>query len=265
MIEIPPQSLATFQREFGRYMRDPHHVKRPLGVPKRAGDIYHNLLFSNFKEFLNTCFPICQTVISTTRWNRLCRVYFRDWEAHSPIFSDIPAEFINFLNEGNHSQPLPMWFNELAHYEWVELYVDTYDADFDSFNLDDDFLSSLSAEDIPKLLENKQLSINPTLQNLHYRWPVHKIGSEFKTRKTEETFILVYRDDEEGVRFMHINAMTGVLLDFLQEKIDNKTINIHFLTDFAMHIGYADMEQIQTFGCQLLLDLLQKQVLFISK
>ena len=30
-----PAAFQTFQREFGRYLRDPHHVARPPGLPAR--------------------------------------------------------------------------------------------------------------------------------------------------------------------------------------------------------------------------------------
>ena len=40
-------------------------------------------------------------------------------------FREIPRHFVSYLQEGEIRQPLPAWLGELAHYEWVELAVDT--------------------------------------------------------------------------------------------------------------------------------------------
>ncbi len=37
---VMPAAFQAFQREFGRYLRDPHHVARPPGLPARRAGIY---------------------------------------------------------------------------------------------------------------------------------------------------------------------------------------------------------------------------------
>lgn len=267
--QAAPASLQAFQRSFGQFLRDPHHVKRPKGVPKRASDIYHSLLFSNVKEFLDTCFPVCQSMISPARWQRLCRVYFRDWHAHSPMFTDIPAEFVTFLQKAEHKQPLPAWFAELAHYEWIELAVDIHPAnlaDYIAIHTDESLAGANVADVLVTALHTGKLTLNPSLQNLHYRWPVHQLSPAFKTRKRVETYMLVYRDHAHEVRFMHINPMTSALLDFMAEKIAQAgTLDSHLLAAFAEVIHYPEPAQLHSFGMQLLTDLLDKSVLLVKK
>lgn len=258
----PPASLVSFQQNLGKFLRDPHHEKRPTGTPVRAGQVYHELLFNNLREFLDSCFPICQQMISPLRWQRLCRVYFRDWHSHSPIFTDIPAEFVDFLDAGEHSQPLPAWFTELAHYEWVELAVDIHPENVaQQTELED---AELTAK-VQTALAIGQLRLNPTLQNMHYRWPVHKLSAEFRTRKCEDTYILIYRDADHDVRFMHTNAMTSMLLAYLDEiaslEAPHDTSRSQSLTEFAKLIHYPSPEQLAEFAIPLLADLVGKQVL----
>lgn len=264
-----PASLQQFQRSFGQFLRDPHHVKRPKGVPKRASDIYHSLLFSNVKEFLDTCFPVCQSMISPARWQRLCRVYFRDWHSHSPMFTDIPAEFVTFLQNTRHGQPLPAWFGELAHYEWIELAVDIHPAnlaEYIAIHTDDSLAGANVADVLITALHTGTLTLNPSLQNLYYRWPVHQLSPDFKTRKRVDTYVLVYRDNAHDVRFMYINPMTSALLDFMAEKVSQKNnLTENLLAEFAEFIHYPDPVQLHTFGIELLTDLLDKAVLMIKK
>lgn len=268
----PPESLASFQRDFGRFLRDPHHQKRPEGIPKRPSDIYQSLLFSNICEFLDTCFPVCQTVISDLRWQRLCRVFFRDWQADNPMFSNIPADFVRFLEQGEHSQPLPMWFTELAHYEWIELAVDINPIIFadTAFSVLEDYIS---LADTAVALETSQLVLNPTLENMHYRWPVHKIGASFKTRKREDTYIAIYRDFDHDVRFLHINPMTAMLLAFIEQNSppfeqsnqNNTAFYPTMFSDFARTIQYKDVAQLTSFAMPLIQDLIDKEIILISK
>jgi hypothetical protein len=65
------------------------------------------------------------------------------------------------------------------------------------------------------LLSGKPL-LNPVLANLRYDWPVHRIAPRRKLAPAE-TFLLVYRDAEDTVRFDEINAFTARLLALLED------------------------------------------------
>ena len=58
--------------------------------------------------------------------------------------------------------------------------------------------------------------VNPVLANLRYDWPVHRIAPRRKLVPAE-TFLLVYRDADDTVRFDEINAFTARLVALLED------------------------------------------------
>lgn len=55
---------------------------------------------------------------------------------------------------------------------------------------------------------------------LNYRWPVHQIGPDHRPDAPLEqpVWLLVYRNAEDRVAFMEINAVTARLLALMQEQ-----------------------------------------------
>ena len=116
-----PESLKAFQLSFGGYLRNPNQSRRDKWIPARQGQIYTQLLFNNIRTFLDSCFPISQQILGEKAWLRLCRSFFRDWRCHTPIFSEIPLEFVTYLQQTEIKQALPKWFLEFAHYAPIGL------------------------------------------------------------------------------------------------------------------------------------------------
>jgi uncharacterized protein len=201
-MNAPLPAFQQFQMAFGRRCRDPR-AARPAGVPARRMAVYEELLFNNITGFLDACFPVCRKLLGDTRWRRLNRAFFRDWRSATPLFREIPQEFLRFL--ATTQRPLPAWFRELAHYEWVELAVDTSAAVLPPHDPDGD------------LMHGRPL-VTPTLMNLAYDWPVHRIGPDCRPRKPVPTRLLVFRDDADEVRFAEINAATARLLAIITEQ-----------------------------------------------
>ena len=191
--------FQSFQRAFGRHLRDPQHAPRPAGVPARRMAVYNELLFNNICGFLDSCFPVSRATLGEARWRRLNRSFFRDWPSHTPWFREIPREFVRYLSEAEIKQPLPAWLAELAHYEWVELAVDIMDCPIPPHDVQGHLLIGYPV-------------LNPTLMNLSYQWPVHKIGPDYRPRKRQPTQLLVYRDTDDEVQFVASNPVTARLL-----------------------------------------------------
>ena len=194
--------FQSFQRAFGRHLRDPQHTPRPTGVPARRMAVYNKLLFNNICGFLDSCFPVSRATLGEARWRRLNRTFFRDWPSHTPWFREIPREFVRYLSEAEIKQPLPAWLAELAHYEWVELAVDIMDCPMPDHDAQGDLLTGHPV-------------LNPTLMNLSYQWPVHRIGPGYRPRKRQPTQLLVYRDTDDEVQFVASNPVTARLLAIL--------------------------------------------------
>ena len=199
-MNAPLPAFQAFQMDFGRRCRDPRRAPRPAGVPARRMAVYEDLLFNNVTGFLDACFPVCRTLLGDMRWRRLNRAFFRDSRSRSPWFREIPLEFLRYLAGAR--QQLPPWFRELAHYEWVELAVDTSNPEIPPHDPAGD------------LMAGRPL-INPTLMNLAYAWPVQRIGPDYRPRKPLAVQLLVFRNTDDEVRFFEINLVTARLLSIL--------------------------------------------------
>lgn len=201
--------FQRYQREFTAHIRDPRSVSRPKGVPARRMKVYNELLFNNMEGFLLSCFPVCRKVLGKRRWDRLVRAFFRDHTNHTPYFRQIPEEFLKYLQEEwAPGDDYPAFLPELAHYEWVELELDTSDRE----------VAAAACDRAGDLLTRRPL-LNPVMLVLAYRWPVHRLSPRYKPAEPPEqpTFTLAFRDGEHNVRFSLINSATARLLTLLQE------------------------------------------------
>jgi uncharacterized protein len=233
------QGFQDFQRAFARHLRDPHHVARPAGLPARRTALYRDLVFNNLCGFVDRCFPVCRGLLGEGRWRRLCRTFVRDWTLHTPWFREIPREFVRYLAEARIAQPLPAWFAELAHYEWVELALDVSDAPVPAFDPAGDLLA-------------RQVVLNPALMNLAYAWPVHRIGPDYRPRRKQPTQLLVYRVPEGEVCFSQTNAVTARLLALLAE---GASTGRDAVARLAVELQHPEPERLQDFARQVLAEL----------
>ena len=203
-------SFQAYQRAFTAHIRDPRGHARPKGVPARRMKVYNELLFNNVEGFLLACFPVCRAILGKRRWQRLARDFFRDHVCHTPYFRQIPEEFLKYLQDAWPAPPdYPAFLPELAHYEWVELELDTSDAD-----------TRLPAFDpAGDLLAGRPL-LNPVSRVLAYRWPVQRLSPRFKPAEPPDTptFIAAWRDADCDVRFSVVTAATAALLRLLHEQ-----------------------------------------------
>ena len=205
----PDVDFQQYQRAFTAHIRDPRHVARPKGVPRRRMKVYNELLYNNTEGFLLSCFPVCRKILGKRRWERLARGFFRDHVCHTPYFRQIPEEFLKYLqDEWQPTDDFPGFLPELAHYEWVELELDTSDRD-----------ANLPVFDATGDLMLGRPLLNPVLRVLAYRWPVHRLSPRFKPSEppTQPTFTLAFRDADFQIRFLLINSASARLISLFQE------------------------------------------------
>ena len=198
-------NLQTFQREFGDYIRKQSHDDGDK-APSRTGQLYQHLIYNNISGFINQCFPICRQIIGEENWHHLLLSFIKHGDMASPYFSEINQQFVDYLQNSDIIDELALYpfIGELAHYEWIELYVD---------NL---------PNTPPKLFlhHKNKLSLNSTLQVLHYAYEVDKISVDYLPDDNKDSFILVYRqrqDDRYKTAFMTINMISFIILTFIQE------------------------------------------------
>lgn len=241
-----PDELKDFQREYAAFLREPSSKDRPKDIPSRQSLVYEELLFNNIKGFIDNCFPVAKSLFSGDQWQNLARQFYSEWPSHTPYFHKIPKQFVDYLNSESTELPASMpWLAELCHYEWMELHVDT--------------LNVALPQERPILNLNNKLTINPTLQLLQYVWPVHTISQSHQPEKPEHTFILVFRNTNDRVKFININAVTALLIDVAQQ-----TDSINEAMKFvAEKIGKAADEKFTSFGLDILQSLAGQEAILM--
>jgi hypothetical protein len=239
-----PAGFQQFQRDFGLHLRDPRRAPRPAGVPARRASAYRELLFNNVCGIVDACFPVASELLGERRWGRLQRAFFAEWRSQSPLFCDLPREFLRWLSsvtgEGKVPVAMPAWMPELLHYEWAELAVDIMQA------------APLPKIDASSDLLDGRPVVAPAHMVLAYAWPVHRIGREWKPRKPAATHLVVFRDSGERVQFAEINAVTARLLTLLA---DGKNTGRDACLEIATELGHPNPEAVIAGGATMLNDL----------
>jgi len=195
------------QYDFAAHIRDPDTHAAPEGIEDRRMAIYRNLFFNNVSGLLAKTFPVLNKILGEDAWRSLMRDFFSRHESHTPLFLEVPREFLNYVEEERGDvEGDPPFLLELAHYEWIELAVsiDERDADLTRVNADGDLLAGIPV-------------LSPLYRSLTYAYPVHQLSPSFRPPEPprEPTRLLVYRDLDDKVAFMEINAVTTRLLELL--------------------------------------------------
>ncbi len=198
------------QYEFAAHIRDPETNPAPAGVEDRRMDIYRGLFFRNIESFIAKGFPVLRKLYNDADWEQLVRNFYSRHQSHSPHFIEISQEFLQYLQHEHQSRDCdPPFLLELAHYEWVELAlsVSTETIDMSGIDPNADLLQAPPA-------------ISPLAWQLSYRWPVQLLGPEHRPQEppAEPTHLVVYRDRNDQIRFVSINAVTARLLQLIQEQ-----------------------------------------------
>lgn len=129
---------------------------------------------------------------------------------------------------------------ELAHYEWVELAL--------SISVETPDWESI---DPAGCLLQRRPVLNPVLANLHYSWPVHYIAPRARVSPAE-TYLLVFRDANDKVRFVEINAFTSRLLQLLESTEYTGQMALELV---GRESGHPSPEEVITGGLKVMLDL----------
>lgn len=237
--------FQQYQLTFTAHIRDPKSHKKPANVVEERMAVYREAVFNNIFEAVSVCFPVCQLALGKRAWRQLIRQFVVEFQASSPIFRDIPKQFLDFLKT---VQNAPLYLASLAHYEWVELAVSAMETKPPK--------TSKVAD-----LTNEKPILAPASMLLEYDFPVHKISARFKPKGVEKTYLLVFRNNHFEVKFIELNPVTYQLLHLIHsEKITGKQA----LTSLANNIRHADTDAIIQFGMGILADLVAQQAIIGS-
>lgn len=246
-----PENLQSLQTAFAAHIRDPENHAAPADVEDRRMDIYRQLFFNNINKFLASNFPVLRQLYDDPAWSQLARDFYTEHRCHTPLFPELPKEFLRYLQDQRKDRPGdPPFLLELAHYEWVEL----------ALSMDENELDDTVACPTGDLMQEVPV-LSPLAWPLSYRYPVHKIrpGFEPETPPEQATHILVYRDRADKVRFMQLNNVSRLLLNLLQE--NHGLTGLELLTEIAHRIEHPNPAVVIENGERLLQDLLGKDVI----
>ncbi len=237
--------FQRYQIEFTSHIRDPKAHAKPTKVNDTRMAVYREIVFNNIFGSVSACFPVCQQVLGKRAWLKLTKQFFAQHQASTPIFREIPQEFLAFISNLN---DLPAYFQALAHYEWVELAVSMLAADTPEMSAAADFL-------------HEKPVLAPASMLLEYDYPVHKISAKFKPKSTEKTYLFVFRNRDNQVKFIALNPMTYILLNVLAQ---NELTGEQALVRLAEGMLHPNNNAVLEFGLDILQDLAAQEALIGS-
>ena len=251
MPETSKAELQALQKRFTDHVRNPTEGAAPEGIEARRMKIYNDLIYNNIENFLSSGFPVLCSLYREEDWHRLVRDFIVSYRCRSPYFLEISQEFLNYLMDEREPTPVdPPFALELAHYEWVELALDVSTESIPEQGVDRD---ADPLEGVPVL--------SPLVMSLQYQYPVHQIGPG---REPDEppalpTFLVVYRNREDRVRFMESNAATARLLELLSGNEGHTGREL--LEQLAREMNAESVTSVVDFGARMLSEFLELDII----
>jgi hypothetical protein len=200
-------AFQTLQAQFAAHIRNPDQAPAPAGIEERRLKIYRDLFFNNVESAIASAFPVLRKLTEEARWQRLVRAFYHEHAAHTPLFHQLAKEFLDWYGDAAADLGEPPFGPELAHYEWVEL-----------------ALSLAQGSPPAPLTSADNLLHTPLVKSalawcLVYAFDVQRIAPDYQPQHApaNPTWIVVYRDAEDSVRFLAINHVSARLIALLEE------------------------------------------------
>ena len=244
--------LIDLQRAFAAHLRNPEKAPIPAGIDPRRMRIYTDLVFGNLSALLSDFFPVIRSILNDKDWRNLVRDFFIAHQAETPYFPKVSEEFVHYLAERPKVQSDPKFLLELAHYEWIEQYL----------YLHEETLPKAPIAEIDLLA--RPLKLSPVAVPLAYDFPVQRIRPDFQPNESDgvTTFLLVFRDITESVRFFELQPFAYQLFAAINE---NPGLMVReWLEDFSAQYATKDVTRFITSGFEMLKLFNQEYILAIK-
>lgn len=245
--------MKPFQRlqyRFAAHLRDPQRFAAPRGIESRRMKIYTELFYNNVEGFLANAFPVLRRITSEACWHAMARDFFARHQSHQPLFHKIAEEFLKYLErERGRVKGDPPFLRELAHYEWVELALSVAQDPPDEEPVDPD---GDLMEQVPR--------VSPLAWSLSYEFPVHRISPDFQPDAPggAPTHLVVYRNRQDEVKFMEINAVTARLLQLMAAR---RSTGRQLLLRLARELKHPQPEAVVAEGRTILSGLRERGII----
>jgi len=238
------------QYEFAAHIRNPELNNKPDDVEDHRMAIYRDLFYNNVEGFIANGFPILRKLYSDANWHAMIRDFFAHHQCETPYFLEISQEFLAYLENERDEENDPIFINELAHYEWVELAlnVDEEEIPTEGVNPEGDFLAGTPI-------------LSPLAWLLSYQFDVQHIGPDYQPEQAPEqiTTLVVYRDRNDEIGFLEINPMTAHLIQSIQ--LDESQTGQTLLENIALQLNHSDPTVVINGGLEIMEQLREADIL----
>lgn len=245
-------SFIDTQYQFAAFLRDPDNQSMPNDIEPRRMAIYRELFYNNIEGFIANGFPVLRQLTPDETWHSMIRDFMVNHHCKTPLFHEIAREFLDYLENERNNDSDPVFINELAHYEWVELALSVLE--------DIDNSSSKLAPHQDCL--NTSLTISPLAWPLLYHYPVHQIGPELRPDKASEApiHLLVYRNKDDSITFMELNPVSARLISLINDGITGQMA----AEKIANELQHPNPQVVIDGARDMIKDWLQRQILIIE-
>jgi len=245
------QALPRFiqrQYAFAAHIRNPQHAPAPADVAPQRMAAYTELFYNNIHEALSNAFPVLRALHNEARWHALVRDFFATHRARTPLFHELPREFLRYLqDERVQCEEDYPFLLDLAHYEWVELELLTAEDEVPAMMADGDLLGG-----VPILSSLCRL--------LSYHYAVQKICPDHIPQQPDEapTHLLVWRNREDVIGFIELNPVSARLLQLIGEQPERSGREL--LEQVAQELNHPNPQTVLAGGHTLLDELRQRGI-----
>ncbi|VAW78411.1 FIG005107: hypothetical protein [hydrothermal vent metagenome] len=235
------QNFTQQQYAFAAHIRQPDKNPAPKDIEDRRMAVYRELFYNNVEDFLANGFPVLRELTDDDSWHAMARDFYASHHCHSPLFMEISREFLTYLEQerGEREDDFP-FLRELAHYEWVELALSI--AENESAHVDNPGGDLLEAMPV----------LSSLAWPLSYQYPVHQISNDFRPEQPSDqpVYLMVYRDSDDKVGFIELNAISARLLSLLQD--DGSLTGKQALEQIASELNHPNPEVVIDGGRDIL-------------
>lgn len=254
-------ATVSLQKRFAAHLRSPSSVGLPVDLEERRVKIYRDLVFNNISNFLAGSFPVINKLLSDEQWQELIRDFIAGHKAQSPRFTQLAAEFVSFLTDRDVGAK-PAFIAELASYEALEIELYLSDKVPPSDQLSELYESEAAllvsqqrvqesdSEFIQQLLGESPL-LSSLVEIRQYHYEVHRISSDYIPTEPLEApvTIIVYRNQQDKVRFVETNPLTATLLLYC----DGSRSLLAIFDQLMSEVAGLSLDQLTGFALPLLL------------
>ncbi len=246
----PLKSFARTQLQFTQHLRAPEAAMAPVDVPAARMAVYRELVYGNIERMIANLFPVLRKITADEAWFALVQDFFQRHQCRAGLFTKVPQEFVQFMEQERDLAQDPPCVLELVQYEAIDYAVTIDPREINRAGVDPD--GDLLAE-VPVL--------NPIARLLAYQYPVHRISPDFIPEVPPEvpTYLVVCRDREDKIGFIDLNPVAARLLELIQQ--DHRITGRGLLERIALELAHPDPEAVVVGGREILERLRVRDVL----